>query len=124
MSSRAIQSHLLDERIAENKASQEIDLVTWIFDRLPVRPEDQVLELCCGTGGQTLKFLDLLGEAGHIVALDVSKEALQVLASKAGDSNASKLRLVVANLDDLSRTLQKLQFQPPNFDLIFCAYGL
>lgn len=123
-SSRATQPQLLEERIAENTASQEIDLVTWIFDRLQVRPEDQVLELCCGTGGQTLKFLGLLGEGGHIVALDVSQEALQALASKAGDSNASKLTLVAASLDDLSRALQKSQFQPPSFDLIFCAYGL
>jgi ubiquinone/menaquinone biosynthesis C-methylase UbiE len=124
MSSRAIQPNLLEQRIAENTASQETDLATWIFDQLEVRTEDQVLELCCGTGGQTLKFLDLLGEKGHIVALDVSQEALHTLASKAGNSNASKLSLVTANLDDLGAALRKSQFHPPSFDLIFCAYGL
>ena len=123
MASRAIQARLLEQRIAENAASQEIDLATWIFERTPVRPEDQVLELCCGTGGQTLKFLDLLGESGRIVALDVSPEALDTLASRSG-RNSPKLVLVEASLDDFSPALRKEHLQPPAFDLVFCAYGL
>jgi len=80
--SRATQSELLEQRIAENACSQEIDLATWIFERAQVRPGDQVLELCCGTGGQTLPLLDRVGDNGHVVALDVSTTALQTLASK------------------------------------------
>src|SRR5271165_4165281 len=93
MSSRATRPELLEQRIAENRASQEIDLATWIFERLPVRPEDQVLELCCGTGGQTLPFLERLGESGSIVALDISSEALKTLAGKVGLVQQRKLRL-------------------------------
>ena len=38
MASRAVQAEFLEQRIAENTASQEIDLGSWIFDRLLVKP--------------------------------------------------------------------------------------
>src|SRR5271165_6009363 len=120
MSSRATQPELLEQRIAENRASQEIDLATWIFERLQVRPVDQVLELCCGTGGQTLPFLDRLGESGSLVALDISSEALKTLAAKVGVEQQRKLRLIVGGLDDLPGALE----ESSRFDLIFCGYGL
>ena len=120
MSSRATQPELLEQRIAENRAAQEIDLPTWIFERLPVRPQDQVLELCCGTGGQTLRFMEVLGETGSILALDISGEALKTLASKVAVQHRRKVRLVEGGLDDLAASLQ----ESSGFDLIFCAYGL
>ena len=90
MSSRATKSELLEQRIAENAASQEVDLATWIFDRVVVGPGLRVLELCCGTGGQTLPLMERLGDSGSIVAVDISESALQTLASKAGAANAGK----------------------------------
>jgi ubiquinone/menaquinone biosynthesis C-methylase UbiE len=124
MSSRATQSQLLEQRIAENAASQEIDLVTWIFERLRVHPDEKVLELCCGTGGQSLKILELLGDSGRLAALDISQDALNTFASKVGEANAEKLTLIEASLDGLSSALRKSGFHRPGFDLIFCAYGL
>src|SRR5258708_22294813 len=124
MSSKAIQAELLEQRIAENGASQEVDLVEWIFDRLLVRPQDQVLELCCGTGAESLRFLELAGDAGKLWAVDISPEALKALASKVPSCLAGKLRLVETNLDDLSRSLEKSGMRRPAFDTIFCAYGL
>ncbi len=120
MSSRATRPELLEQRIAENRASQEIDLPTWIFERLAVHPQDQVLELCCGTGGQTLRFLETLGESGSILGLDVSGEALKTLASRVEARHQQKLRLVEGGLDNLAGVLEKSS----GFDLIFCAYGL
>lgn len=120
MSSRATRPELLEQRIAENRASQGIDLPTWIFERLAVRPEDHVLELCCGTGGQTLHFLEILGESGRILGLDVSSEALKTLASRVGIEQQRKLRLVEGELDNLDGVLEKSSA----FDLIFCGYGL
>jgi ubiquinone/menaquinone biosynthesis C-methylase UbiE len=120
MPSRATQPELLDQRIAENKASQEIDLATWIFERLEVRPQDQVLELCCGTGGQTLSLLERLGDGGSVIGLDISSEALKTLEGKLGAPAKAKLSLVVGSLDDLAGALE----QSSRFNLIFCAYGL
>jgi ubiquinone/menaquinone biosynthesis C-methylase UbiE len=122
--SRATQAELLEQRISGNSAFQEIDLATWIFERIQVRPGDQVLELCCGTGGQTLALLDRVGTAGRVVALDISPKALHTLHQKAGAANEETLILVESGIDDYSSSLHQLQIEPGSFDLIFCAYGL
>jgi ubiquinone/menaquinone biosynthesis C-methylase UbiE len=123
MASRATQADLLEQRIAENASAQQIDLTTWIFDRIALRPNERVLELCCGTGGQTLKILELVGVGGHVVALDVSRAALHTLASKAASALGTRLTLTEASLDDLSRSLKTAGIEP-GFDVVFCAYGL
>jgi ubiquinone/menaquinone biosynthesis C-methylase UbiE len=122
--SRATQSELLEQRIAENAAAQQIDLATWIFERVAVRPGHHVLELCCGTGGQTLPLLERVGETGQVVALDISKAALDTLISKAGPVYSKRLSCVEAGLDNLSSSLQGIAARSGGFDLIFCAYGL
>jgi ubiquinone/menaquinone biosynthesis C-methylase UbiE len=123
MMSRSTQAELLEQRIAENSASQEIDLATWIFERVQVRPGERVLELCCGTGGQTLALLDRVGEAGQVVALDISRTALDTLTSKAA-VNRHRLRTIEANLDSFSLSLREAGVPQGAFDLVFCAYGL
>jgi ubiquinone/menaquinone biosynthesis C-methylase UbiE len=124
MMSRATQSELLEQRIAENVSSQEVDLAVWIFERLRVRPGDQVLELCCGTGGQTLALLDRVGDEGRVVALDISRAALDSLTSKAGAMIGKRLTCVEASLENFASSLGRSGVQQGGLDLIFCAYGL
>ncbi len=124
MTSRATQAELLEQRIAENRHSQQIDLVAWIFERVRIQPSHQILELCCGTGGQTLRMLSSLGEDGRLVALDTSAAALETLTAKAGGEGSGKLTTVQASLDELSTALEQRAFRCPSFDLVFCAYGL
>jgi len=124
MMSRATQAELLEQRIAENASSQEIDLTTWIFERVRVQPGDRILELCCGTGGQTLSLLDRAGSPGHVVALDISTAALETLRTKAGSANQARLTLVESSLDSFSFSLRQARPEPGSFDLVFCAYGL
>jgi ubiquinone/menaquinone biosynthesis C-methylase UbiE len=121
--SRATETELLEQRIVENSASQEIDLATWIFERIRVEPGDRVLELCCGTGGQTLQLLERAGSSGRVVALDISRKALDTLASKAVHAK-QRLSLVESSLDNFGSSLQALGLQRGSFDLVFCAYGL
>jgi ubiquinone/menaquinone biosynthesis C-methylase UbiE len=122
MSSRATEAGLLQQRIAENSASQEVDFGAWVFERVRVRSGDQVLELCCGTGNQTLPLLERVGNCGRVVALDISRTALDALASKTGGT--SNLSLVESSLDNLSPALASTGVPANSFDLIFCAYGL
>lgn len=121
--SRATQSDLLEQRISENASSQTIDLAAWIFQRMHVRPGDHVLELCCGTGGQTLPLLDRLGDNGGVVAVDISRAALDTLAHKVAPANMKRLTCVEATLENFVSVLDRIP-QLERFDLIFCAYGL
>ena len=122
MSSRAVTMELLEQRIAENRASQQIDLGEWIFDRLVIHPKDKILELCCGTGAQSIRFAERLTETGSLTAVDISAESLRMLVSKLAPEDVNKVRAVQASIDDLAVALHKLG--EPSFDLIFCAYGL
>lgn len=124
MTNRATQAELLEQRIRENQASQEVDLSAWIFERVRVEPDDQILELCCGTGGQTLRMLDSLAERGRLVALDVSSAALATLTGKVSGADSGKLTTIEASLDELPQALERSGFRRPWFDLVFCAYGL
>ena len=124
MTNRAVQADLLEQRIAENRASQTIDLPEWIFDRVQIGPSDRILELCCGTGGQTLPMLDRLGSEGRLWALDVSAEVLRLLRGKVNSPDLPKLTTIPANLDQLSPVLESERLRRPAFDLVFCAYGL
>jgi ubiquinone/menaquinone biosynthesis C-methylase UbiE len=122
MMSRATQSELLEQRIAENAAAQEVDLPTWLFERVQVSPGDRVLELCSGTGGQTLPMLDRVGDSGHVVAVDISRGALDTLASKAG-TRSHRLTCIETSLENFSSALVGKEVGN-GFDLVFCAYGL
>jgi ubiquinone/menaquinone biosynthesis C-methylase UbiE len=122
--SRATQAELLEQRIVENTSAQEIDLGTWIFERLRVEPDTRILELCCGTGGQTIPLLERVGAQGAVIALDTSRAALSTLASKAATSTGGKLTCIEGTLEGFSSALRSAGLAQDGFDLIFCAYGL
>jgi ubiquinone/menaquinone biosynthesis C-methylase UbiE len=121
---RAQAATLLDSRIAQNVNAQKVDLVEWIFERITVDPGSKILELCCGTGSQTLRMLDLVEEMGQVVALDISPEALEKLQAKVKAEWQSRLILVEADMEQLPRVLEQNGLEPSTFDLAFCAYGL
>ena len=122
MSLRAVTMELLEQRIAENRASQRIDLGEWIFDRLAVQPHDNVLELCCGTGAQSIRLAERLENTGSLTAVDISAESLRMLVSKLPPKDVNKVCVVQAGIDELTGALGN--FGGPSFDLAFCAYGL
>lgn len=117
----ATQAQALEQRRASNAAAQEIDLGSWIFEHLSVPAGSRVLELCCGTGAQTAPLAQRTGGRGHVVALDVSRAALDIVAAKVGTTHVT---LVESGLDELPRALESAGLQRPYFDLVFCAYGL
>ena len=96
----------------------------WIFERLTIPSDARILEVCCGTGAQTVRFLGKVTEAGHVVAVDMSRDALDTLEAKAEDGYHSQLTLIESDMDALPQALAKAGHQSTKFDLAFCAYGL
>jgi ubiquinone/menaquinone biosynthesis C-methylase UbiE len=120
----AQKSQLLEQRIIENSKSQQIDLNQWIFERLQIESGCRVLELCCGTGSQTMRLLEMVGSIGHVVALDAAKDAIEKLREKAGQEFGNRLSTVAVKMEDFPRALAELNLPLGSFDLMFCAYGL
>jgi ubiquinone/menaquinone biosynthesis C-methylase UbiE len=121
---RSTRAECLEGRIQENTAAQQTDFNAWIFDRIIVKPGDRVLELCCGTGAQTLHFLRHSGSTGRVVALDISRESLDIVQSKVQKEEQPSLTLVESDLDLFDPGLATHGIPRQYFDTIFCSYGL
>lgn len=121
---RAVDARCLDQRIIKNVQHQKIDLVEWIFARIDVEPGSKVLELCCGTGNQTLKLIDFVDSSGCVIAVDISEEALLQLRKKVNGILVNRLKIIPASIDKLPEALDGSDLESMRFDLIFCAYGL
>lgn len=114
----------LEERIAANVGSQQIDLNQWIFARFSVPEGSNVLELCCGTGAQTVYLARQAGRSGRIYALDVSSDAIWKLCGNVDKEWADGVIPIEANIDAFPESLREKGLTPPCFNAVFCAYGL
>ncbi len=114
---RAKESSFLDARIAGNAKNQKVDLNQWIFSHLQIDPSSSVLELCAGTGAQSVKFLERL-PSGTLTCSDASESGLASIKEKAGAS-ANRLTVLQSDMDELPGKIAG-----KTFDLVFCAYGL
>ncbi|MDM8542140.1 class I SAM-dependent methyltransferase [Desulfococcaceae bacterium HSG9] len=124
ISTRSRRTELLETRIAQNVGAQKIDLAEWIFDRIEIESGSKVLELCSGTGAQTLHLINRVGETGHVFPSDVSRKTLDKLDANIKTKWKPRVTSIEADMDSLSDVLDGNGFVAPHFDMVFCAYGL
>lgn len=86
-----------------------------------VKEGDNILDVGCGTGAQTLPFLEKAGSSGHVCALDISSESIDELRSKAG--MASNLTAITADMADLESVITS-QCDERQFDIAHSSYAL
>ena len=60
-------------------------------------PGQTVLEVGCGTGYFTLPVARLIGEQGHLVAMDVLSESVELVSKKVQDANLTNVRVIKGN---------------------------
>ncbi len=108
----AVATDALETRI-QSQSVQKIDLASWIGDNLNLNRNDKILELCCGTGGQTTIFAREVDQ-GVIVCSDINPESIEINRSNV---SSDCIRYIESDLDGLPELLDE------NFDLIFCGYG-
>jgi ubiquinone/menaquinone biosynthesis C-methylase UbiE len=121
---RSSDANLLERRIAANQSSQGIDFNRWIFQGMQFPPEGNLLELCCGTGTQTERFLRGLKGKGRYIGLDKSGKALDLIREKIPPDQASRMTLLCSDMDLLGSSLKDHGLGSLKFDLVFCSYGL
>jgi demethylmenaquinone methyltransferase/2-methoxy-6-polyprenyl-1,4-benzoquinol methylase len=98
--------------------SFNVDRLWWrraarIFTHILVRPNAQVLDLCCGTGDMTFALRRQAGEAARLLGADFSHAMLQRARDK---SVGTSLRWVEADA-------LRLPFADGQFDLVTAAFG-
>jgi ubiquinone/menaquinone biosynthesis C-methylase UbiE len=110
----------LRQRIECHEKYGSHDLNQWIFDHLELDQGLLILDLGCGTGKQTLPLAQIIGDTGHVFALDISEEALNALYESSKACGVERrITLLHCGLDDLPRHLNE-----PVFDRVQSCYSL
>jgi ubiquinone/menaquinone biosynthesis methyltransferase len=110
-----------------DKIAKKYDLATYLSQgymddlrisaqRMNLKGNETVLDLCCGTGKSTLACLEQVPN-GKVVGVDNSKEMLETAKQKLGSAYAGKVSF---QLQDA----MLLDFPDNSFDAIFMAYGI
>ncbi|MBN1374271.1 methyltransferase domain-containing protein [Candidatus Dojkabacteria bacterium] len=71
--------------------------VVFMLELLQVRPGNTVFEIGYGSGWQTMILSSLVGDKGHVVAVEVRKDMAKIGASNIDKYNPSNVELVVGN---------------------------
>lgn len=83
-----------------------------------VRPADQVLDICCGTGQMTMELARAVGPAGQVTGLDFSEKMLEIAQSTVDQSDLKeRITLIQGNA-------MALPFPDNSFDAVTVGWGL
>lgn len=122
---RAKSTTCLDQRIGAYAGSQGVDLNEWIFTETRAPKGGTVLELCCGTGMQTVHLAEQVGSTGRVIVVDASQEALNKTVQRCADKQlAAEIIPIQGELDDVAKLLARQGVALDSLDMCFCAYGL
>jgi ubiquinone/menaquinone biosynthesis C-methylase UbiE len=89
-------------------------VVDAVLERCPVSPDAVVLDLGCGSGQVTLP---LASNVGHVLAVDVSAEAIKILELRARNEG-------ISNIHGLAQPIETLELEPESVDLVVSNYAL
>lgn len=116
----ATSSEQLDLRLKLNKAYASADFDGWLLDRLAVKEGEDILDVGCGNGAQSIPLAALVGPAGSVSALDISDDSIRMLCSKVGGMN---VEAITADMADLRRIIAEV-FRVKRYDLAHSSYAL
>ena len=63
--------------------------------RQVVRPGDVAIDATAGNGHDTRFLAELVGQTGHVFAIDLQQEALQRTAALVGEAELARVQLVL-----------------------------
>jgi ubiquinone/menaquinone biosynthesis C-methylase UbiE/mannose-6-phosphate isomerase-like protein (cupin superfamily) len=86
-------------------------------DRLNLRPGDQVLDACCGTGASAIPAAEAVGPTGRVLAIDLAGQLLE----------RGRARAAALGLDNVE--FREGDFLDPalpewGFDVVVCVFGI
>lgn len=120
-SERAIATAYLEKRIEINRAYSSADFDAWLLDKLAVKAGEDILDVGCGSGAQTIPFANLAGPTGSVSSLDISPESVALLRSRVPPD--ARVQAVASDMNDLAKVIADV-FQTKRYSLAHSSYAL
>ena len=113
---------IYDARADTYENSWHTDYSHRLVSMIPVQPGQRVLSLCCGTGLDAFLAAESVGDAGHVVGVDVSSGMLRKAAErKESDSRLGpRTSFIRHDVTDLN-SLVSPEVRKGSFDFILCS---
>jgi ubiquinone/menaquinone biosynthesis C-methylase UbiE len=118
---RATKTEFLEKRLEINKAFASADFDGWLFERLAVKPGEDVLDVGCGSGAQSVTFSKLVQPGGSVSALDISADSVELLKQRVDP--AATVEAVPVDMALLAETIAE-RFTVKQYDLVHSSYAL
>ena len=111
----------LKERLRINKAYASSDFDAWLMERLQVIAGEDILDVGCGTGGQSLLFAKTVCPGGTVSAVDISADSVETL--NASLVHEDPVQAIVGDMTDLQSLIEN-KFWTKRYDLAQSSYAL
>jgi ubiquinone/menaquinone biosynthesis C-methylase UbiE len=118
---RATATAYLEKRIEINRSYSSVDFDAWLFDRLKVQPGEDVLDVGCGSGAQTIPFASQVGPTGSVSSLDISEGSIALLRRRIPPG--ARVNAVAADMADLAQVIRH-SFSSKRYSLAHSSYAL
>jgi 2-polyprenyl-3-methyl-5-hydroxy-6-metoxy-1,4-benzoquinol methylase len=76
-----------------------------------------ILDVCCGSGGSAIPAAQAVGPTGHVIAVDLADKLLQLGRSKANS-------IGLANIEFHWADMLSLGYPDECFDVVVCVFGI
>lgn len=117
---RVVNTVNLKERanINQNYGTNNFD--DWVISLINKVRFSSVLDVCCGTGNQLIKYATKNNKA-YIVGVDVAEDSLKIADERLKSASVSNYRLKHLAMEEMFRDTE---LSGAKFDVISCFYGL
>ena len=120
-SERATATAFLEKRIEINRTYSSADFDGWLQDKLAVKPGEDILDVGCGSGAQTIPFASLVGPTGSVSSLDISADSIALLKNRIPPQ--ARVQAVAADMGDLAEVIANV-FTTKRYSLVHSSYAL
>lgn len=86
-------------------------------ERLSLRPGDQVLDVCCGTGASAIPAAVRVGSQGKVLAIDIAESLLELGRNKAQQQSLENIEFQYGDFENLG-------LNDESFDAVVCVFGI
>lgn len=87
------------------------------IDRLDLKPDASVLDVCCGSGASALPAAERVGDNGRVIGIDLAENLLNLASAKAINKGLNNVEFRVG---DMLHT----GFADASFDAVVCVFGI